>query len=386
MMNDEKNNNRLFELQLKWLNKTITEEEMLELDAWYISEENKHIHIPTEFAETESELEERILSNIKSSQQIPSVPIRNIGWFKWIAAASVLFVLGWGSYKYWTSDINPENKIVAIDDPKPGYDHAILKLGDGKTIILDSSFKGNIQKQGSSFVSGSEGELRYIAEKDSLFSKIVFNTMTTPRGGQFKLMLSDGTLVWLNSASEIRFPTSFTGSERLVELRGEAFFDVAKDASKPFFVKLEKTKIEVLGTEFNINAYSNELSVRTTLISGSVNIKSGNSAKIRLIPGQQARVFNQTPNKIEIIKDVDVEDELSWQKGIFQFRNADLNLIARQLSRWYDIDIQAEGNTDNIEFGGGISKNVSLSQILIILKKNGIMSKWNNKKLILYAL
>jgi ferric-dicitrate binding protein FerR (iron transport regulator) len=180
-------------------------------------------------------------------------------------------------------------------------------------------------------------------------------------------MLSDGSKVWLNAASSLRFPASFAGKERKVELLGEAYFEVAKNAAMPFKVKVNGMEVEVLGTHFNINSYENESTVRTTLLEGSVKINNNNSSSL-LKPGQQAQV--NKAGEIKIINNVDVEEAIAWKEGKFQFDRADIHDIMRQLARWYDVDVEYKGSVSS-HFGGTISRDVNLSQVLNMLHLTG---------------
>jgi transmembrane sensor len=198
-------------------------------------------------------------------------------------------------------------------------------------------------------------------------SEVVYNTISTPRGGQYQLMLADGSKVWLNAASSLRFPASFVGKERKVELLGEAYFEVAKNAKMPFKVKVNGMEVEVLGTHFNINSYENESTIRTTLLEGSVKINKNNSSSL-LKPGQQAQM--NKAGEIKIINDADVEEAIAWKEGKFQFDRADIHDIMRQLTRWYDVDVEYKGTVSS-HFGGTISRDVNLSQVLNMLHLTG---------------
>jgi ferric-dicitrate binding protein FerR (iron transport regulator) len=198
-------------------------------------------------------------------------------------------------------------------------------------------------------------------------SEVLYNTISTPRGGQYELMLSDGSKVWLNAASSLRFSASFVGKERKVELLGEAYFEVAKNAAMPFKVKVHGMEVEVLGTHFNINSYDNESMIRTTLLEGSVKINKNNSSSL-LKPGQQAQM--NKAGEIKIINNVDVEEAIAWKEGKFQFDKADIHDIMRQLARWYDVDVEYKGTVSS-HFGGTISRDVNLSQVLNMLHLTG---------------
>lgn len=259
-----------------------------------------------------------------------------------------------------------ENIKSPANDVTPGGNKAILTLANGTSIILDSAANGTLTTQGNSKILKLNGMLSYNTLKNKS-SEVLYNTISTPRGGQYELMLSDGSKVWLNAASSLRFPASFVGKERKVELLGEAYFEVAKNAAMPFKVKVHGMEVEVLGTHFNINSYDNESMIRTTLLEGSVKINKNNSSSL-LKPGQQAQM--NKAGEIKIINNVDVEEAIAWKEGKFQFDKADIHDIMRQLARWYDVDVEYKGTVSS-HFGGTISRDVNLSQVLNMLHLTG---------------
>jgi ferric-dicitrate binding protein FerR (iron transport regulator) len=206
------------------------------------------------------------------------------------------------------------------------------------------------------------------------------NTLTTPRGGQYEVVLPDGTRVWLNSNTSLTYPIIFQGKERHVELTGEAYFEVAKNAAAPFFVKTQSQTVEVLGTHFNINSYADEKSVKTTLLEGRVKITgNGNRKTVSLKPGQQS--INNLAI-IYIINDADIEEAVAWKNGKFLFRNTDLQTVMRQLSRWYDVDVEYKGTVATKHYRGRISRNVTVSQVFEILKTSGVNFIINGRTII----
>jgi ferric-dicitrate binding protein FerR (iron transport regulator) len=207
--------------------------------------------------------------------------------------------------------------------------------------------------------------------------------MSTPRGGNYQLNLSDGTKVWLNSSSTIKYPLVFQENERRVILTGEAYFEVAKNQSKPFYVETENMTIHVLGTHFNVNAYKDEPSTKTTLLEGKVSVKLNNNKSALLKPGQQAETDMSLPGNIKVNNDIDLYSVTAWQRGLFEFRNADLSTIARQLSRWYNIDIEVSANMKAFKLGGGILKNAPFSGVLKMLQANNIKYTWKGKTITL---
>lgn len=291
----------------------------------------------------------------------------------WWAAAAVIFVLLMSSvFVFNTKDTRPATAEEAgllnrNYDQLPGGDKAILTLADGSQIILDSTGNGLVAKQGNTeVIKNKDGQLSYTYAGGET-EEVPFNLLKTPRGGQYKLILPDGSKVWLNAASSLKYPVAFTGSERRVEITGEAYFEIAKDVNKPFRVQLNNMEVEVLGTHFNINAYDDEESVRTTLLEGKVKIKAADQQQL-LAPGQQARLA--PGGKLKISNDVNLEETVAWKDGNFQFENSDIKSVMRQLARWYDVEVTYKGNVTK-HFIGGISRNVKLSQVLLMLQQTG---------------
>ena len=291
--------------------------------------------------------------------------------FHYAAAAIVICLLSAGTYFLLkpepqkqiskTENINSEKNDVA-----PGGNKAVLTLADGSSIILDSTQNGILTTQGNSKILNLNGMLSYNTLKDKT-SEILYNTISTPRGGDYKLVLSDGSKVWLNAASSLRFPASFVGKERKVELLGEAYFEVAKNAAMPFKVKVHGMEVEVLGTHFNINSYDDESAVRTTLLEGSIKINGNNTSSL-LKPGQQA--WTNKEGEIKIINDADVEEAIAWKEGKFQFDHAEIHTVMRQIARWYNVDVEYQDPVTS-HFGGTISRDVNLLQVLNMLHLTG---------------
>ncbi|SMD08493.1 FecR family protein [Pedobacter africanus] len=283
----------------------------------------------------------------------------------WIAAASLLFMLMGAGFYFYT--LRPEPSFIAAGqtgaDQLPGRNEAILVLADGSRIILGQAAKGTLATEGNTLISKvDEGQLNYKASvKDSKTSNAIpkYNTISTPKGGQYRVVLPDGTIVWLNAASSIRFPTSFDAAQRNVELTGEAYFEVAVNRAKPFNVAAGKTNVRVLGTHFNVMAYPDEASVNTTLLEGSVKVSTDKTEGI-LRPGEQAQALN---GKIAI-KMVDPEEAVAWKKGYFYFKDADIRTVMRQVSRWYDVEVEYQGNVQKMAFSGKMYRNVDILKML----------------------
>ncbi|MRG43568.1 DUF4974 domain-containing protein [Chitinophaga sp. SYP-B3965] len=288
------------------------------------------------------------------------------------AAAAVLLLLATGTYML--QQRSKQNAVpVIVQDIAPGTDKAILTLADGSKVTLDSS--GNqVLQQGSATVRQHGGQLLYDAHDDNI--TVSYNTLTTPRGGQFRITLPDGTRVWMNAVSSLRFPTAFTGKERNVEVTGEAYFEVTQDAGKPFIVQINnQTKVEVLGTHFNVNAYTDEAALETTLLEGRVRVQG-----TILQPGQQARVT--TDGAVKVVKDVNVDQVVAWKNGAFNFEDKTLPEVMRQLARWYDVQVVYEGKIPDIVFSGEMGRGLSLSQCLTILEKMNVHFRVEGKTLV----
>ncbi len=276
-----------------------------------------------------------ILHSDASQAPVRRIPAKKIWW----AAASVLLMLAVGAY-FWF--ITPDSKsstagqLILPDDLPPGKDGAILTLADGSTMVLDSIGAGVIATENGSSITLKNNQLSYSPAARSADS-ITYNTLSTPRGRQFHVQLPDGTEVWLNAASSIRYPTVFAGNDRKVTITGEAYLEVAKDQRRPFIVNVEnQMDVEVLGTSFNVNAYTDEPQINTTLIEGTVKVKkavAGNSSHenaILLSPGQQAGLKG---NELLLMQNPDLKMVMAWKEGYFLFNYTPVNEILRQFAR-----------------------------------------------------
>lgn len=297
----------------------------------------------------------------------------------WAGAAAACLVLI-ASTLLWRNEKAPLKAPVAQQKPvevpvQPGGNKAMLTLGDGSTIVLDSASNGTLSQQGNTKVlKTANGQLVYQNEGRS--DEILFNTVRTPRGGMYRILLPDGTAVWLNAASSITYPTVFTGGERKVEVTGEAYFEVAKK-DIPFRVyvtsinKQEKGKIEVLGTSFNVNAYDDEPSIRTTLLKGAVKISKQGISPVVLHPGQQADM----KDAITVNTKADISQAIAWKNGYFKFTQADVQTVMRQAERWYDITAKFPNGWPKDLFSGTLPRSVSLHQFLKIMEYSDVNTK-----------
>lgn len=301
--------------------------------------------------------------------------IRRIDGFKRLfVAAAVIFIIGFGLHFFRGESPEIKKQLVAVpvlNDVPPGGKKAVLMLADGKKIILDSLNDGLILRTvGFEINKTGDGQLAYqtLNRNFKNAKNSGLNIVSTPRGGEYKVILPDGTKVWLNSASSIKFPTVFSGGTREIELKGEAYFEVAKNALVPFIVKSEHAEIEVLGTHFNVRAYSDELVMKTTLLEGSVKVKAGTNNEI-LKPGEQAVLQDDV---LRIINNADVEGQTAWKNGLFQFKDASLEDVMKQAALWYDLKVVYEGDIPEKQFTGKISRKVNASEFLKMLKYLGV--------------
>lgn len=315
---------------------------------------------------------QRLIRNVKEVSG-NEVNIKRISFTRIAAAAAVLLMLGIGGYFLLVP--SAEKQIIVKrygNDVLPGGNKAMLTLSDGSTISLEDAQQGSLAQQGGSqVIKSADGELAY-NKNGQQGEEIQYNTLTTPLGGQYRITLPDGTSVWLNAGSSLRYPTAFSGKERKVELKGEGYFDVAKNASMPFYVTLNNgVEVRVLGTQFNVNAYSDEKNIATTLVEGAVLVKNNEIANV-LQPGQQS-LAGQNNNSLKLIKNADIAAVTAWKEGVFKFNDADIETVMKQLSRWYDIEIVYEGNPVKEYFNGTIPRNVPVSKVLELLELTGLV-------------
>ena len=321
-------------------------------------------------AKLQSDIRNRIWSRIKHKESIKELP-----WLKRAVAAAV--IISFGLSFYFLFD-NKESKLdivgastkndLIINDILPGGNKAILTLADGSKIILDSADNGTVTHQGGvRVIKLSNGQLSYDL-KNGEPNKVVYNTITTPVGGQYQLILTDGSKVWLNAASSLRFPSFFDGNERRVEITGEAYFEVAKNKAMPFIAKVNDAEVQVLGTHFNIMAYDNEEAVETTLLEGSVKVVNGGQNNI-LKPDQQLQVSGDGTTKL--MTNVDIDQVVAWKNGTFIFENADIKSIMRQISRWYNVEVIYQNKNINDLFTLEMPRTSKLSDVIKVLELTG---------------
>ena len=338
--------------------------------------ENKEIS-----AELNTKLD-RILQQIIDSDapvvNIENKPFLNLrSLYKITAAAVILIVFSFGLINY----LNHKHKFALANNSKkdiaPGGNKAVLILANGAKVTLDNAANGKIAQQAGVVITKTKsGQILYTvsaSKADAADNVIAYNTIETPRGGQYQVDLPDGTKVWLNAASSLRYPTRFAGNERKVELHGEGYFEVVKNNKMPFRVETLGQVVEDLGTHFNVEDYADDPASKTTLLEGKVKISKAANGKILatdtykiLNPGEQAIVNGNIK-----IKNVDVDEVVAWKEGVFEFDNEDIGSIMRKVSRWYNVDVEYKGTPTNDGFGGEVSRSKNISAVLHILETTG---------------
>jgi transmembrane sensor len=361
-----------------------TEKQKLFLDRYFEYSEGTDDLVDQLSENEKSELEQRmeaaILSKISTANNG-----RKVLFYRLAAAAvfiGILVTVGVIVYSNSEKAQTTVSKLPKIqlseNDIDPGTNKAVLTLADGTKIDLDDSKLGAIADEGNTVVSKTnDGQIVYKMLPSHMDSvKIRNNIIETPTGGEYQVILPDGTRVWLNSSSKLEFPTAFSGKQRVVSLSGEAYFEVQKNAMIPFIVNVNEMEVQVLGTHFNIMAYGDEDQVKTTLLEGSIKIKKGLDSKI-LVPGQQALISSK--DKIDVIK-ADLESAVAWKNGYFKFDKDGITSVMRQLARWYDMEVIFSGPIPKDEFSGKIRRNVKLSKALEFLEGTGLHIRIEGKR------
>jgi transmembrane sensor len=306
-------------------------------------------------------------------------------FFGWVAAASIFVVTSIAAYLLFFNNrkTSPETlPVVKTEDVQPGGFKAKLLLASGAIINLEAAKTGELTKEGNTSIFNKDGQLVYTSNGQLSNSETLHNTLSTGRGETYPIVLSDGSKVHLNNETELRFPVRFSGSTRVVELKGgQAFFEVAHNPSKPFKVILNGgTEVEVLGTQFAVQNFPGS-QMETSLLSGKVKVRSPNSGEKVLIPGQQAKIEDN--GNISIVNDADVEGSIAWVRGYFHFEEANMEAVLQQLARWYDVEVTIHGQISNEKIKGEIQRNLPLSEVLSYLEPIGnVKLKMEGKKII----
>jgi transmembrane sensor len=371
---------RLQELANKYLKGTITVAEQAEFDIWFNNQSKNELVIPEEFAMSGREHAKILLDKIDLRIiEADSISKPYQLWKKIAISAVVLLILSFGAYQLLNKQIRYQIALNKLKEVAPGGDKAILTLANGKQIVLNNTKNGLVATQGNIVINKtSNNQIIYNASAGDI-AAVSYNTITTPKGGQFQVVLPDGTKVWLNSASSLKYPTAFIGKERDVTLTGEAYFEVAKNKEMPFKVGTAGQIVEVLGTHFNVNAYEDEPIIKTTLLEGSVKISSAKGVALGLLhPGQQS-VFSPAKGEV-IISDADTSQAIAWKNGLFYFKGADVASIMKSLARWYNIDVEFDGEMPQRRFSGKIYRNVNAAQVMEIIDYSAINYKVEDSK------
>ncbi|ACT92628.1 FecR family protein [Dyadobacter fermentans] len=389
-------NQRLDDLFFRYCEKIITDEEREELMAMLLSDDHREQinGLIDQFMRSDGskhtlsdETADDILSSIFSAtgeRNVIEEPrahedetrTRPMWLFK-LAAASVVLFLVYGGYR-WLNRAKPVPQVAVLqsvygDDAPAGGNKASLTLADGRTYDLNTITEGNLAVQPGTTIDKSKGEVIY--ENTANGGAVAYNVLKTPLGGQYKIVLPDGSRAWLNAGSSLKYPTAFQGNRRDVEMTGEVYFEIEPDKSRPFLVRVadknakgKDMEITVLGTHFNISSYGDEPTMQTTLLEGSVRVEKDAVTKV-LTPGQQARVATGEKSDIAV-KTVDTESVVAWKEGRFEF-NGNIREIMRQISRWYDLDVKYEGDVEKKSFAGTISRKNNVSEVLKMLEMTG---------------
>jgi ferric-dicitrate binding protein FerR (iron transport regulator) len=394
----------------RYFNKTATQAERAELLAW-ISREEKSEEVKAlmdkawedfhgsgiVFTETQSEEMLRSIlhrdepSGLSDAAPYPETPPRRMRWL-WVAATLACLVVAGYLWLGPAGSQSPGTRTAAGEsrDIAPGGNKATLTLANGTSITLDSAGDGMLAQQGGThIVKLASGQLAYKAPGSATAAaEPPVNTLVTPRGGQYRVELPDGSRVWLNAASSLKFPAAFAGDKREVELTGEAYFEIARDDSKPFRVTVRTSAtagpmiVEVLGTHFDIKAYRDEPTIKATLVEGSVRVRRANKSRL-LRPAEQADI-RQGSDDIRVSK-ANIEDVVAWKNGFFHFNGDDMSSIMRKLERWYDVTVTYQGAVPSGHYTGIISRHTNLSEVLKMLELSGVHFRIQGRKIIVIS-
>ncbi|MBC6491400.1 FecR family protein [Flavihumibacter stibioxidans] len=386
------NQQEFLQLLKKYREGSATQEEIDFLHAYYDLFEYSDNGLSAKDPASKELLKQEMRSEIAAAiQNEASGPVLRLVWFRRLSAAAlIVLMLGAGAYFLVKHEpVQPQPVALQQEEPTdiaPGGNKAILILADGSSLALDDARNGDLSKQGATLIrKTAEGKLVYLTENDEapVQPVLAYNTISTPRAGQYQLTLSDGTRVWLNAATTLKFPAQFIGKERMVELNGEAYFEVAPNKEQPFFVRSALQTIRVLGTHFNVNAYDDEAALRTTLLEGRVEVNIGSAdnkiARI-LMPGQQSAA---TRNGKLTVAPADTEEATAWKDGYFKFNKADIQTIMRQVARWYDVEVEYEGKIPEDVFVGKIKRSENISGVLRILQLSKVPFRIEHKTVII---
>jgi transmembrane sensor len=360
----------------KYVEGNATGAEKAIIDKWYNSIEDSSQTLPDDMIK--ENLYQRIAGELNKKSLIVSFYRKTL--YKVAVAASILLLISAGTYfLFFNHNTFKSNRgkeaIATIHDVKPpATNRATITMANGKTVYLDSVANGTLAIEGNvRLVKLADGQIAYTGSTN----EVLYNTLANPRGSKvLDMTLSDGSHVWLNAGSSIRYPVTFVGNERKVTITGEAYFEVTHNAAIPFKVSKGEMEVTVLGTHFNVNTYDDERDMKVTLLEGSVKVTKGNESGL-LKPGQQAQVTNE----VKVVHAVDVDEVMAWKNGFFNFRSADIKEILRQAARWYDIEVEYKGNVSTDRFKGKVPRDAKLSELLKILELNGVKFTIEGKRI-----
>lgn len=381
---------QLSRLAQKYIAGTATAEEAALLHEWYdtINPGNMEtvlVNAPVSSEEMSEEIYASLQQKIeKEKYSVLILPRRSFQWNYAAAAAILVLITGAALYYFLSAPAKKESplyvKEASKEVPAPQAARAVITLANGERLFLDSLSDGPIAIEGSTRLLKKNNGIVYEAAANT--TELQYNVITVPRASRVvNLTLSDGTRVWLNAESSLRYPVAFTGNARNIEITGEAYFEVSKDPKRQFSVSSRGLTTSVLGTNFNVNTYADEPSMKVTLLGGSVQVNYRNGEKVMLKPGEQANLSGSSSLHVE--KDVDTEAVIAWKNEHFMMKGMDMGALARQMARWYNVEIVFGSKIPDREFGGSISRNVSLSTMLKALQESGIDCYIENRKVII---
>jgi transmembrane sensor len=359
----------------KYLNGTATAQEEEKLLQWYREQNQKAVEWVAEIPDEEDLVKKRVLSKLgEQIQDEVGVTTGRNKIYGFLAAASAVIIISISLY-FWNkpSETLPLSKVKNErfkNDIPHGGNKAILTIAGSSQIVLDDAGKGIVSQQGDVTINKEKDGLVTYALNDQEASTPQIHTISTPKGGQYQVVLSDGTRVWLNAGSSLQFPSVFTGKQRVVTLSGEAYFEVAKNKNLPFKVSVNKMEIEVLGTHFNVMAYEDESNTTTTLLEGSVGVNS-EFRNVVLKPGQRANLNKRTA--MVNVSTADTEEVMAWKNGYFMFSNEAIESVMRKISRWYDVDVIYQSDVSHKALWGTISRFQNVSEVLSMLEMTGVV-------------
>ena len=394
------NSRTISRLLFKYLQGTLTPEEVYELEKWKLqSAENRQFlerlsNEATQGIDTDGTipgtLEEKIFGKIRDKvPELHGNVIRMKGnWWRYAATAAVVLILFGYSIMTMMQKERPKQVVAKVEQPvvedvaAPDGNYASITLAGGEKIDINGSSRGTLASQGKvQVIKSADGLIIYKVATGRVRGKMQFNTLANPKGSKvIGMVLEDGTKVWLNAGSSLTYPVAFIGKERKVSITGEAYFEVAKKKSMPFRIMKGEMMVEVLGTHFNVNAYGDEPHMKVTLLEGAVKVSSGNVSGI-LKPGQQAKLKD---NDINVQSDINIDQVMAWKNGYFSFEKAGITEVMRQIARWYNIEVAYDGEIPNERFGGELRRNSKLSSVLKVLEKSGVKFRIENNKVTVF--